>query len=145
MLLFGDPVQCTPVTNLCRANGRGGFRSQTAADPLWGTPEKSPASHKMLTLQTFSSPLNAGTAMRGCLGRGKALGRPPAVCPPKRPKCFVNLLKDNERSRSYRKMHQHPCVARNFYNHVSFRASSCRALSEYCFACGSRTRFHLRG
>ena len=29
------------------------------------------ASHKMLTLQALSSSFNAGTAKRGCLGRGK--------------------------------------------------------------------------
>ena len=32
------------------------------------------ASHKMLTLQALSSSLNAGTAKRGFLGRGKAFG-----------------------------------------------------------------------
>ena len=32
------------------------------------------ASQKMLTLQALSSSLNAGTAMRGCLGRGELLG-----------------------------------------------------------------------
>ena len=44
------------------------------------------ASHKMLTLQASSSSLNAGTAKRGCLGRGEAFGCPPAFCPPKRPR-----------------------------------------------------------
>ena len=46
-----------------RANGHGGFGSQTAADPLWRphrTPEKQTvgtvtASHKMLTLQALSA------------------------------------------------------------------------------------------
>ena len=70
------------VQNLDGANGRGGFGSQTAADPP-ATPAKTPekqtagtvtASHKMLTLQALSSSLHAGTAKRGCLGRGKALG-----------------------------------------------------------------------
>ena len=32
------------------------------------------ASHKMLTLQTLSSSLIAGTAQRGCLSQGKAFG-----------------------------------------------------------------------
>ena len=32
------------------------------------------ASLKLLTLQALSSSLNAGTAERGCLGRGKAFG-----------------------------------------------------------------------
>ena len=34
------------------------------------------ASHKMLTLQALSGSLNAGTAKRGCLGRGEDLGCP---------------------------------------------------------------------
>ena len=67
---------------LYRANGRGGFGSQTAADPASGpptTPEKQTvgtvtASHKMLTLQALSSSLNAGNAKRGSLSRGKAFG-----------------------------------------------------------------------
>ena len=76
--------------NLYRANGRGGFGSQTAADPLWW-PSQSPwkqtvgtvtASHKMLTLQALLSSLNAG--------RGGAFGCPPAVCPPKRPRPFAH-------------------------------------------------------
>ena len=33
------------------------------------------ASHKMLTLQALSSSLTAGTARRGCLGRGEQNGR----------------------------------------------------------------------
>ena len=66
-----------------RANGRGGFGSQTAPDPP-GTPAGEPhekqtvgtvtASQKILTLQALSSSLNAGTAERGCLGREKAFG-----------------------------------------------------------------------
>ena len=48
------------------------------------------ASHKMLTLQALSSSLNAGTAKRGCLGRGEAFGCPPAVRPPKRPRPFAH-------------------------------------------------------
>ena len=83
---------------LDRANGRGGFGSQTAADLLWWprrTPEKQTlgtvtASHKMLTLHALSSSLNAGTAKRGCLGRGEAFGCPPAVCPPNRPRPFAH-------------------------------------------------------
>ena len=68
--------------NLDRANGRGGFGSQTAADPP-ATPREPlenltvgtvTASHKTLTLQALSSSLNASTAKRGCLGRGKAFG-----------------------------------------------------------------------
>ena len=59
-----------------RANGRGGFGSQTGVDPFWWpltTPGKQTvgtvtASHKMLSLQALSSSLNAGTAKRGCLG-----------------------------------------------------------------------------
>ena len=47
-------------------------------------------SHKMLPLQALSSSLNAGTAKRGCLGRGEAFGCPPAVCPPKRPCPFAH-------------------------------------------------------
>ena len=47
-------------------------------------------SHKMLTLQALSSSLNAGTAKRGCLGRGEAFGCRPAVCPPKRPRPFAH-------------------------------------------------------
>ena len=64
------------VLFLYRANGRGGFGSQTAADPPLATPDKPEkqavgtvtASHKVLTLQALSSSLNAGTAKRGCLG-----------------------------------------------------------------------------
>ena len=61
---------------LYRANGRGGFGSQTAAD-LSGDPPNVPekqtlgtvvASHKVLTLQALSSSLDAGTAKRGFLG-----------------------------------------------------------------------------
>ena len=59
--------------NLFRANGRGGFGSETAVDPpddprkplnsrLWVLLT---ASHKILTLQAVSSSLNAGTAKRG--------------------------------------------------------------------------------
>ena len=82
--------------SLYRANGRGGFGSQTAADPS-GDPPKVPekqtvgtvtASHRMLSLQALSSSLNAGTAKRGCLGRGEAFGWPPAV-PPERPRPFA--------------------------------------------------------
>ena len=63
--------------DLCldRANGRGGFGSQTAADPpaTLENPEKqtvgtATASHKILTLQALASSLNAGIARRGCLG-----------------------------------------------------------------------------
>ena len=58
------------------------FGSQTAADPAWGpstTPEKQTVgtlttSHKMAILQALLSSLNAGTAKRGSLGCGKALG-----------------------------------------------------------------------
>ena len=65
----------------------------TSGDPR-RAPEKQTvgtvtASHKMLTLQALSSSLNAGTAKRGCLGRGEAFGCPPAVCPPKGPHPFV--------------------------------------------------------
>ena len=67
---------------LYRANGHRGFGSQTAAEPPWQHPttaEKQTvdtvaASQKMLTLQALSSSRNAGTAKRGCLGRGKAFG-----------------------------------------------------------------------
>ena len=64
-----------------------------------GDPHKGPekqtmgsvtASHKMLTLQALSSSLNAGTAERGCLGRGEAFGCPPAFCPRKRPRPFAH-------------------------------------------------------
>ena len=41
------------------------------------------ASHKMLTLQALSSSLNAGTAKRGCLGRGKAFGVTSGTLSPK--------------------------------------------------------------
>ena len=53
--------------DLDRANGRGGFGSQTVADPP-ADPQRTPemqtvgtvtASHKMLTLQALSSSLNA--------------------------------------------------------------------------------------
>ena len=47
------------------------------------------ASHKVLTL-ALSSSLDADTAKIGCLGRGKAFGLPPAVCPPKRPRPFTH-------------------------------------------------------
>ena len=87
---------CFSFLFLYRAHGRGGFGSQTAADPtrrlgaltsrLWGTVT---ASHKILTLQALSSSLNAGTAKRGCLNRGKAFGSPLAVCPPERPRPFA--------------------------------------------------------
>ena len=48
------------------------------------------ASHKMLTLQALSSSLNAGTAKKGCLGRGEASGCLLAVRPPKRPRPFAH-------------------------------------------------------
>ena len=48
------------------------------------------ASHKMLTLQAPSSFLNAGTARRGCLGRGEVFRCPPAACPPERPRPFAH-------------------------------------------------------
>ena len=68
--------------NQDRANGRGEFGSQTAADPPLATPENPEKqavgtvtpSHKMLNLQALSSSLNAGTAKRGWRGRGKAFG-----------------------------------------------------------------------
>ena len=49
----------------------------TALGDSWRIPEKQTlgtvtASHTMLTLHALSSSLNAGTANRGCLGRGKA-------------------------------------------------------------------------
>ena len=80
---------------LCRANGRGGVGSQKLLLTPSGDPEKQTVgtvttSHKMLTLQALSSSLNAGTAKRGCLGRGKAFGYPPTVCPPKRPRPFAH-------------------------------------------------------
>ena len=61
------------------------------------TPEKQTlgtvtASRKMLTLQAFSSSLNAGTAKGGCVGRGEACGCPPAVCPTERPRPFTILF-----------------------------------------------------
>ena len=81
------------------ANGRGGSGSQTAADPPFCNPRKTPeeqtvgsvtTSHKMLTSQTLSSSLNSGTAKRGCLGRGKVFGWPPAFCPPTQPRPFTH-------------------------------------------------------
>ena len=71
-----------------------------SGDPRRG-PEKQTgaivtAFHKMLTLQALSSSLNAGTAERGCLGRGEAFGCPPAaVCPPKRPRPFAHYRSKN--------------------------------------------------
>ena len=67
---------------LDRANGSGGFGSQTAAGPPPRpliTPEKEPlgtvtSSHKRLTLQALSSSLNASAAKVLCLGRGEDLG-----------------------------------------------------------------------
>ena len=77
--------QVFPVTQVLKSfgyTGRGGFGSQTAADP---PPPRRPsetsekqtvaivaASHEMLILQALSSTLSSGTAKRGCLGRGKA-------------------------------------------------------------------------
>ena len=94
---FGPRERKAPC--LYRANGRGGFGSQTAADPS-GDPHRTPelkkkekqtvgtvtAFHNMLTLQALPSSLNAGTAKGGCLGRGEAFGCPLAVCPPERPR-----------------------------------------------------------
>ena len=65
---------------LYRANGRGGVWVTNCCWPPLATrkiPEKqtvgtTTASHKMLTAQALSSALNAGTAERGCLGRGNA-------------------------------------------------------------------------
>ena len=67
--------------------------------PTLTTPEKQTvgtvtASHKMLTLQALSSSLNAGTAKRGCLSRGKVFESPPAVCPPERPRPFARYRTD---------------------------------------------------
>ena len=92
LLVFAD------WENLHRANGRGGFGSQTAADPPLATPRQPEkqtvgavtASHKMLSLQALSSSLNASTAKRGSLSRGKAFEWPLAVCPPKRPRPFTH-------------------------------------------------------
>ena len=76
----------TPYENLYQANGRGGFGSQTAADPPPSDPRRAPekqtvgtvtASHEMLPLQALSSSLNVGTAKRGYLGRGEAFGLSP--------------------------------------------------------------------
>ena len=70
----GKTMRCTLQTetleSIYRANGRGGFGSQTAADARWRpprNPEKQTvgtvtASHKMLAMQAFSSSLNASTA-----------------------------------------------------------------------------------
>ena len=68
-------ISCVMISNgqddLDRANARGGFGLQTAADPPGAPPEKPPekqtvgtvtASHRMLTLQALLSSLNAGTA-----------------------------------------------------------------------------------
>ena len=57
-------------------------RPATAGRPLrtrlWGTWQHlTKCSH----LKALSNSLNAGTAQRGCLGRGKAFGWPSAVCP----------------------------------------------------------------
>ena len=49
------------------------------------------ASHKRLTLQALSSSLNAATAKRGCLSRGKAFESPPAVCRPERPRPLLGI------------------------------------------------------
>ena len=85
------------AVNLYRANGCGGFGLQTAADPHWWPPQ-SPwkadlgycdSISQMLSLQTPSSSLNAGTGKRGCLGRGEAFGWPAAICPPKRLRPFA--------------------------------------------------------
>ena len=91
--------------DLGRANGRGGFGSQTAADPPGDPGESSEkqtvgtvtASHRMLALQALSSSLNAGTAKRGCLGRGEAFQSPPAVCPPERPRPFARYRLESPR------------------------------------------------
>ena len=74
-----------------RANGRGGFGSQTAA----GTPEKpwkadcgycDRISQNANFASAFKLSLNAGAAKRGRLGRGKVFAWPPADCPPERPR-----------------------------------------------------------
>ena len=79
-MLRVEAVHFNNSSSLDRANGRGTFGSQTAADPPGPrrTPEKQTvgtvtASPKMLNLQALSSSLNVGTAKRGCLGRGEAL------------------------------------------------------------------------
>ena len=80
-----DPFRVSFNVNVYRANGRQGLGSQTAADTPFtpGEPQKTPQkqtlgtvtkSNDMLTLQALSSSLNSGTAKRGCLGRGKAVG-----------------------------------------------------------------------
>ena len=70
-----EPAQ-SKIAGLHRANGRGRFGSQTAAetprDPQ-KTPEKQTvgtvaASHKMFSLQALSSSLNASTAKKSRLG-----------------------------------------------------------------------------
>ena len=65
-------------TCLYRANGRGGFGSQTAADSPW----------RPLCGSCGNIPQNCATAKRGCLGREKAFGQSPAVCPPKQSRPF---------------------------------------------------------
>ena len=81
---------------LNRANGRGGFGSQTAA-----APRKPPESRDCGHCDGIS--LNANTASTfelsqcqhckggvGCLGRGEVFGRFPAISPPERPRPFTH-------------------------------------------------------
>ena len=76
-----------------RANGCGGFGSQTAADPLWfRAPEKQTVGTVTSSLRALSSSLNAGTAKRGSLGREDAFGCPPAICPQKRRRVHLHTI-----------------------------------------------------
>ena len=89
------------------AEGLGSKLLLTPSDDPRRGPEKqtggiATASRKMLTLQALSSSLNAGTAKRGCLGRGEAVGCPPAVCPPERPRPFAHYRKRRKTSRTPR-------------------------------------------
>ena len=52
----------------------------------------------MLPMQALSSSLNAGTAKAGCLGREKAFGSPPAVCPPQRSRSFTSFSRNLTRT-----------------------------------------------
>ena len=86
------------AVDLDRAHGRGGFGSQTAADPLWWPPQ-SPWKADLKCFDSISQNANPASTFElsqclrckeGLPGPRKAFGCPPAVCPPRRPRPFAH-------------------------------------------------------
>ena len=81
-----------------RVNGHGGFRSQSAADPLWWPPQN-PWKADRRYCDSISKHANPASTFelsqcrrcKGSLpGTRRDFGCPPAVCPPERPRPFTH-------------------------------------------------------